>query len=80
MVDRSTVLKLEEIDERAGVDESVFYLNSEEISRNSCLRIELLESLKKHCNTAGLVSTTMCSRKNRAVECALISAIPKSNL
>ena len=25
MVDRSTVLKLEEIDERAGVDESVFY-------------------------------------------------------
>ena len=26
MVDRSTVLKLEEIDERAGVDGSVFYL------------------------------------------------------
>ena len=26
MVDRSSVLKLEEIDERAGVDGSVFYL------------------------------------------------------
>jgi hypothetical protein len=36
----------------------ILSINPEEISQTSCLRIELLESLKKHCNTAGLVSTT----------------------